>query len=116
MNSVYIPAYKNKKVDRNTVIQTDKIFSVVQEYFGVSKDVLMSRTRKVSISYPRQVCIWLLSKYSCHSVPGIAVFFSFKDSSSALNAVKSIDNYLATDEKVKEQISLLEEKLKNGNT
>lgn len=112
MNSVYIPAYKNKKIDKDKIIPTDKIFSVVQEYYGLSKEVLMSKTRKASVLYPRQVCIWLLCKHSCHSLPGISVFFGFRDHSSATNAVQSIDNYLATDEKVKEQVDYLEKKLK----
>ena len=112
MNSAYIPRYSNRTIERDKIVPTEKIFQVVEDYFGITTEIMMTKTRKTIIAYPRQVCIWLLAKHSCHSVPGIGVLFGFKDSSSAVNAVKSIDNYLATDDNVKEQIDFLEQKLK----
>lgn len=111
MNPVYIPPY-GKKECGGPYVEADTIMNIVQEYFGITRDVLRQKTKKQSILYPRQVCIWLLAKYSAQSLGGIGVIFDHADHTSARNAVIAIDNYLTYDDEVKRQIQLLSEKVK----
>lgn len=113
MNSAYIPRYRNKEPNRDHIIDAEKIFKVVEEHFGITRETLMQRSRKVVVVYPRQVCIWLLYKYSIHNARGIGAFFGHVDNSSSLNSVKVINDYLSTDERVKNQIAELENLLIN---
>ena len=116
MNSRYIPKYGNKKIDRSQAIDTEVIFKTVEEYFELTRDEFMAKTKKIIIAYPRQVCIWLLAKHSVHGERGISVMFGFKDSGSAHAAVKAINDYLDTDEHVKDQIAELELRLMDSKT
>ena len=88
--------------------------SVVQNYFGVSRDDLLKKSRKVHVLYPRQVCQWLMDKWSAHSHKGIGVIFE-QDRTSVYNSIGAIDNYMACDDKVKEQIQALEKLILDGD-
>lgn len=115
MNNVYIPKTGREKMDRSTVQSVEKIFNLVQEYFGLTREQLTQKSKKHIIVYPRQVCQWLLWHYSAHNGKGIGIMFNQVDSTSCENALKAISNYLVTDPNVKGQIEELETKLKNEN-
>lgn len=104
MNNAYIPRYSKRKADRSEIVDSELIFNAVQNHFGITRECLFKKSKKVEVVYPRQVCIYLLAKYSIHTIPGIAVLFDQKDHTSALNSVTSIENYLSYDDLVKDQL------------
>ena len=110
---MYIPRCSKRKADRSEIIESDLIFKAVQDHFGITREDLLKKSKKIVIVYPRQVCIYLLAKYSIHNIPGIAIIFGQADHSSALNSVTCIENYLSYDERVKEQIETITKMFKS---
>ena len=111
MNSAYIPRFKKKVEDGKPRINAQRIMRTVEEYFEIDRATLLMKSKKITIAYPRQICIHLLAKHSVHSLRGISLFFGFKDSGSAFMADKAIRDYLDTDDEVRKQISEIEAKL-----
>jgi chromosomal replication initiator protein len=118
LNPVYVPFYQNPKKQRECAVDADKIMTIVQEYFGIDREMMLKKTRRQAILYPRQICIWLMDKYSLQTLPGIAIIFGYCDSTCVSHCLKAVNNYISYDEKVKQQIDFLEQKIKeqHGNT
>ena len=113
MNNVYIPKSQKNNTCREGIYQSDQIFKLVEEYFGVTREHLLTKKRTPLYLYPRQVCQWLLWKYSVHNAKGIGVLFDQCDNTASENSVKAINRYLDTDDLVRKQIEELERKLKS---
>jgi chromosomal replication initiation ATPase DnaA len=111
-DKAYIPKKWGRNVDRSNTIEVKNILCAVQDHFGITQDDLMLKSKKLKIVYPRQVCAWLLNKYSVHGANGIAILLGFTCHQSATAAIKAINNYMDTDENVREQIFQLERILK----
>ena len=114
MNNVYIPSGVPSGLSKNSdksKIGANVIFKIVEEYFGIERTDLLNKSKKIYILYPRQLCQWLLWKYSAHNPTGIGIMFGQKDYSACLNSINAIEAYLDTDEKVVAQIEELEAKL-----
>lgn len=112
MNNVYIPKTGREKMDRASVQSPEKIFNLVQEYFGLTREQLLQKSKKHVIVYPRQVCQWLMWHYSAHNDRGIGIMFNQEGNNNCQNSIKTIQNYILTNPEVKAQIDELEAKLK----
>src|ERR1700753_4142 len=107
MNNAYIPKYGRKSEVRKDYVPAEKVMRIIEEYFGLDRETMLMKTKKIAVAYPRQVCIYFLNKYSAHSLRGIAVIFGLKDGGSVSGALKAIQNYLDTDQHVVNQFSEL---------
>lgn len=112
MNDKYIPKSKNKRVTREDILPAERIFQVIQEYFGMSREQLLEKTKRMRVAYPRQICVYFLNKYSFHNLTGISLMFGWKDCNSAGGALDALGNYLDTDENVRDQVAEIEKILK----
>jgi chromosomal replication initiation ATPase DnaA len=108
MNDKYIPKSKNKRVTRGDILPAERIFQVVQEYFDISREYLLTKSKKIQHAYPRQIVSYFLDKYSYHNRTGIAFLLGWKDANSTHEAIQALGNYLATDEIVRDQVAEIE--------
>lgn len=85
------------------VVSTKSILEVVEKHFGLTRDDLIKVCRKREILYPRQVATYLVVFYSGLSLEGCGVLFG-QHYSTCLNSIESIENWMDSDEKAREQI------------
>jgi len=77
----------------------DKILQIVSEYYGINKNDILQRTRKVHIVEKRQMLHYVLrEQYSFERI----AFLTGYDHSTIIHSVKTIENYFETDKRVKQ--------------
>ena len=92
-------------------VQNKNVIDVISEFYEVDKEALLKKGRKKEIVYPRQIAMYLLRKEMNMSYPGIGKYFNGRDHTTALHAYEKIDKELKENERLKEEISFLREKL-----
>lgn len=88
------------------------IMNFVSTQFRVSVDDLKSRSRKRSITFPRQVAMYMTRKHTNQSLADIGGLYN-RDHSTVLHAIRTITRDMSQDASVGEQIELLDRKLKS---
>ena len=92
-------------------IQHNHIIEAVSQLFGIDRKDLINKGRKKEISRARQIAMYLMRKELNASYPGIGDLFGGRDHTTALHAYEKISRELETDEKLKEDIAILKEKI-----
>lgn len=87
------------------------ICELVSGQFNVSIQDLQSRSRKKSITFPRQIAMYLARKYTEESLADIGRAFN-RDHSTVLHSIKVVANQLARDNSVSGQLEILSNKVK----
>lgn len=104
----------SKKIDHHSV------FFHACEYFKIKEKDITIRSRKRKHLYPRQVCIYLLCKYSNYSLIQIAELFPSNskighiDHSSVINSRETLIDLMDTEDSVKEDIRIMTELVMYG--
>ena len=94
-------------ISKDKIITVDDIIKVVCDYFNVKIYNLKSRKRTKSISFPRNIAIYLLKKKLNISLQEIGDIFGGRDHATILYSIKVIENKLNTDQELKEIINIL---------
>ncbi len=96
---------------RSTVITIHDIISVVTKHFNVKLSDLQSKRRNQSLTYPRQICMFLARRYTNHSLEEIGGYFGGRDHTTVLYANEKIDSLLETDSQVQDLVRRLASQL-----
>lgn len=92
-------------------VQNKNVIDVISEFYEVDKNELISKGRKKEVVHPRQIAMYLLRKELNMSYPGIGKYFSGRDHTTALHAYEKIRKEIEKDERLREEIGFLKEKL-----
>ncbi|HBH29282.1 MAG: chromosomal replication initiator protein DnaA [Desulfofustis sp. PB-SRB1] len=98
-------------VGRTQELNTRAISEMVGRQFAVSMGEMESKSRKKSISYPRQVAMYLSRKHTDQTLADIGKIFK-RDHSTVLHAVKVIGDLKRRDTSVSAQLDLLSERVR----
>ena len=99
-------------VNKNTAIcSIESIQKMVSDYFKVKIVDLKSPRRQKSLVIPRQIAMYLSKKYTGSSFPEIGDKCGGKDHTTVMHAVKKVTSILLSDQKLKEDIGILEKRL-----
>ena len=90
------------------------IITTVTDRYGVKLSDLQSKRRTNSITYPRQVAMYLARQITKHSLEEIGGFFGGRDHSTVLHAVNKIGRLVAAQGATREEVDGLLEALQ-GN-
>lgn len=102
--------YINKGIsEKNNV---NKIQKVVAERFNISIDDLKSKKRSSTISFPRQIAMYLCRKLTDESFPKIGIEFGGKDHSTVMHSCEKIEREISTNKDLRETIEKLEKEIK----
>lgn len=96
------------------IIKINEIEEVVLVYFNVSRSELHSNKKIKSISFPRQVCMYLTKTLLNWSYQQIGNYFSSKKHSTVMFAIKKVKDQIDSDKQFKLSIDMLIEKIKKG--
>jgi len=96
----------------NREITVDSICDLVCEHFQLSKEVLLSKTRKRDIAQPRQIAMYLARKHTKSALDFIGMTIGNRDHATVLHADTLIKNLLGHDKAVIEDVAILEKRIK----
>lgn len=92
-------------------VQHNHIIEAVSQFFSIDKKDLINKGRKKEISRARQIAMYLMRKELNASYPGIGDMFGGRDHTTALHAYEKINRELEVDEKLKEDVASLIERI-----
>lgn len=92
-------------------VQNKNVIDVIAEFYEIDKEELISKGRKKEVVYPRQIAMYLLRQELNMSYPGIGKYFSGRDHTTALHAYEKIKKELVVNERLREEISFIRERL-----
>lgn len=94
-------------------VTIENIQQAVAEYYNLKVADMYSKSRKGPIVYARQVAMYLAKELTQKSLPEIASFFGKRDHTTVMYACRKIQAARNTDEGLKHEINILEQRLKN---
>ncbi|MDW7774206.1 MAG: chromosomal replication initiator protein DnaA [Desulfobulbaceae bacterium] len=93
-------------IGTRTKLDGETIRSFIGNQFKITVDQLKSKSRKRSISFPRQVGMYITRKYTDQSLADIGDLYK-RDHSTVLHAIKVVTREMSKESSVNEQIELL---------
>ncbi len=97
-------------LEKQTRINIDYIQDFVATNFGITRETMISSSRKREVVYPRQVAIFLCRRYTRESLQVIGQAFGRRHS-SVIHSLEVIDEQYQNNTKVKREIDFLIEKI-----
>ena len=91
-------------------ITTEKIMTLVCEYYKVDLEMLSSRSRKKVYAYPRNIYAYLCRKYSDETLESIGRTLN-RTHSTVVYATELVEKKMKTDRSMKHQVGLLSKRL-----
>ncbi len=89
------------------------ILNVVASYYDLSLDDLVGDSRKKELVFPRQISMYLMREELKSSFPNIGQEIGGRDHTTAMHAVLKISTIVEHDEKLRQDINLIRQRLYN---
>jgi chromosomal replication initiator protein len=96
-----------------TVLDAAEIIEQVADYFRLSEDDLLSRSRKQAVAQARQIAMYLCRELTDASYSHIGTRFGGRDHSTVIHAYRKIEEELESDTGLREDVSSLKSRLRN---
>ena len=101
-----------EKINKLTV---EKIQEVVSDHYTVTPQALRGKRRTRSISFPRQVAIYISREYTNLPLKAIGKAFGGRDHSTVLHDYEKIKSLMEKNNEIKDDVELIVKKAKNTN-
>jgi chromosomal replication initiator protein len=92
-------------------ITLQQILDAVTTYYNVRLSDLQSKKRHKSITFPRQVCMYLARRHTRYSLEELGGYFGGRDHTTVLHAVRTVTSDAENDPEIARQLSHLENQL-----
>ncbi|HLD27645.1 MAG TPA: chromosomal replication initiator protein DnaA [Patescibacteria group bacterium] len=99
---------------QNTNLTPKKIVKTVCAYFDVSNEDLIGSCRRKELVTPRQIVMFLMREEIKSSYPSIGAELGGRDHTTAIHACNKITGLITRDEKMKNDINLIKQRLYQG--
>ena len=96
------------------IIKINEIEAAILNYFNISRNELHSNKKIKSISFPRQICMYLIKTLLNWSYQQIGNYFTSKKHSTVMFAIKKVKEQIDSDKQFKMFIDTMVEKIKKG--
>lgn len=96
-----------------TPVTIDNIQKAVAEYYGIKTNDIVAKSRKANLVRARQVAMYLSKELTNKSLPEIGALFGGRDHTTVIYAHRKVMSERNTDDGLKHDIHLLEQRLKN---
>lgn len=87
------------------------ILETVCRVFEISKEQILSSSRKANLALPRQVTMYLVKKHTSASYSAIAQLLKRSDHTTIIHGCKTIDGRLSSEAELKERVAQIEQEL-----
>jgi chromosomal replication initiator protein len=88
-------------------IKIEDILKVVSRHYGISRGDILSQRRHRSVVWPRQIGMYLAKQLTSRSLPEIGRRFGGRDHTTILHGVKKVEELMATDSQLNDDIQML---------
>lgn len=102
----------NDVIGSSSSLDGKAIQNFIGSQFNIKVEELKSRTRKRSVTFPRQIAMYLTRKYTETSLADIGSLYN-RDHSTVLHAIRVVTRDMSRNSSANEQIMLLCSKLEN---
>ncbi len=92
-------------------ITARQLIATVAAYYDLKIDDLLGKSREKKLAFPRQVLMFLMREEMKSSFPAIGTEIGGRDHTTAIHACTKIGLLVAKDEKLRQDISLLKERV-----
>ena len=92
-------------------VQSQHVIEAISQYFNISTKELIEKGRKKEIAYARHIAMYLMRSELNVSYPSIGSQFGGRDHTTALHAYEKINKEIELDEKVREDVAILRERI-----
>ena len=99
-------------ISQAQTLAPETIRDYIAGQFKLSPDDLLSKSRKKSVAFPRQVSMYFSRKYTQNALSEIGKAFN-RDHSTVVHSIRVINEAMNNDRSVKGQIKMLDQKLYN---
>ena len=96
---------------RKKGVNHSDIIKVVSDFYGIDEKEITDKGRKKRIAVPRQIAMYMIRIELNTSYPGIGECFGGRDHTTVIHAFRKISKEMEVDEKLKEDIGVIREKL-----
>ena len=97
--------------EQQTDITIDKVQKVVCDYFNITRDTLLSKTRKRQIVQARQIAMYMSRSLINCSLSTIGAEIGGKDHATVLHACTTVNDLMSTDKTFKKYVNDIEKML-----
>lgn len=95
-------------------ITVQDVIKIVADFFGVSPQDLVERSRKKEIVEPRQVCMYLMRDALNLSYPHIGEKLGKRDHTTAIHAYEKISKEIGQNPQLNQKITLIKDRLQKA--
>lgn len=100
--------------NKSKIIKVNDIEGIVLNYFNIARSDLHSSKKTKSISFPRQVCMYLMKSLLDWSYQQIGNYFGSKKHTTVMFAIKKITEQIESDNQFKSLIEILIENIRKS--
>jgi hypothetical protein len=86
-------------------INLGSLKKIVATYFEVTEEEMISESREAAVLVPRMISMWLTYKYTNRSLPDVGRFHGGRDHTTALHAIRTIEERRFTRAKIAEALN-----------
>lgn len=98
---------------RGGALTPKQITAAVADFFEIKMDDLLGSSRKKELVVPRQIAMFLMREEASCSYPSIGQELGGRDHTTAMHAYEKIKTALNEDEKIRQDITLIRQRLYN---
>ncbi|MBT6254257.1 chromosomal replication initiator protein DnaA [Candidatus Uhrbacteria bacterium] len=100
-----------KPVDIIKTVTPRELMNVVAEYFDITNDEIVGKSREKRLAFPRQIIMYLMREEMAFSYPSIGAELGGRDHTTAMHAYSKIKKLFETDEKLKHDIEIIKQRM-----
>lgn len=92
-------------------INIENIQKIVSQYYDLPEDLLRAKTRKQEVANARMVSMYLSKRITNNSLKTIGLLHGGKDHSTVIHALKTVEEKIEEEPKLKEVVKILQKKI-----
>lgn len=90
------------------IVFCEQCVETVEQHFSLPENFKKDSTRKREYVYARQICCYLIAKYTSLSLGRIGEIFNGKDHATVLHSKKTIRNLMDSSKQIKAEVEAIE--------
>lgn len=104
-----LSSYESEQVKKN--VTPKAIITAVSEYFDITGDDVLGKSREKRLAFPRQIIMYLLREEVKSSFPTIGAELGGRDHTTAMHAYNKIKDQLREDEKLRHDMESIKQRM-----
>lgn len=96
---------------KSGAVSPRRLIEMAAEFYDVNIEELLGQSREKRLAFPRQIIMYIMREELQSSYPMIGHELGGRDHTTAMHAHEKISNIIETDEKTRQEINLLKQKI-----